>query len=239
MEVGAMASKGRFGRLLRSSVQALLAPAEDPRERYADPASQQRFRLDEIRAAEARLTVTIARLSTQRDLASQQADALGRRALDALSQGSEESAQSALRHQWRLESDVAQFDRQLAALQREEQSLAAAADRLAAQIESNRSREQVAAARHSAAKAQVAAGEALSGLGAAFPPAGTVEQIEKEAERLEYRAAAIDEMLADGLLGPPAAGRRITEDRAGDQDEIERRLQRMRALLGRTPSGES
>ncbi len=37
-----MAMKGRFGRLLKSSVQALMAPADDPRATYADPIQQQR-----------------------------------------------------------------------------------------------------------------------------------------------------------------------------------------------------
>lgn len=226
-----MAMKGRFGRLLKSTVQALMTPADDPRATYADPIQQQRALLGELRAAEARLTVTKARLVTQRDRAADQARTLEQHARQALATGREDLARIALQRQWVIGAEAAQLNRQIAALEREESALVVCGQRLSAQIEALRSREQIAAARHSAAQAQVAAGEALTGLGAGADAARRIERIEDAAERLEARAGAIDEMLAAGLFGETAG----VAAGALAVAEIEARLTRLKTELAAAP----
>lgn len=226
-----MGSKGRFGRLLKSSVTALLAPADDPRAAYADPLQQQRALLAEVHAAAARLVVTKARLITQRDQAQGQARQLEHHARQALAAGREGIARSALQRQALVESETEPLNRQIAALEHEELALSLAGQRLSAQIEAICHREQIAAARHSAARAQVAASEALSGLGGNAETARRLERIEEAADRLEARAGAIDELLATGLLGDPATlpGQALAEA------EIDFRLARLKAELAAAP----
>lgn len=215
-------SAGRLTRFLKSSVDALLAPAEDPRTIYADPAQQQRQLLLQLGGARQRLRVSRERLEAQRIEAVEHARGLQVQARHALIAEREDLARFALHRQRIIHDEIVHLDRQVTALQREETHLSVVEQRLRAQIESLRSREQMAEARRTAAEAQVAVGEVLSGAGVATNDTDLVARIERDAEEMEARARAIEELMAAGVLGigaEPGAG-----PFTGYDPEIEERL---------------
>ena len=197
--------KGRLGRFLRSSADSLLAPAEDPRRRFIDPAQQQHDLLLHVQSATVRLTETRERLEHQRLAIYQSAEQLDNEARLALIKNREDLARLALRRQRLCLTEIAKFDRQIQGIGSEEQQLAEIERQVIAQIEATRMRAEMAVARRSAAEAQVAAGEALSGIGTWAESTEHVERLERDAEDLQARADAIEELLGLGLLGQPIA----------------------------------
>ena len=195
------AQSNRFGRFLKSSVTTLLQPAEDPRKSNATPEQEQQRLLAQVHGATARLSATRERLQQQRAGVAESIETLDNEARQSVRAGHEEFARLALQRQRAGQAELVQLDRQIASLRREEDRLAAIGQRVNAQIEAVRAREQLAAARHSAAQAQVAVGEALSGFGSIASDTGLIEQIERDAEVLEARADAIEELTVAGILG--------------------------------------
>lgn len=224
-------SVGRFGRLLRSAFDSLMAPAPDPRAIYAEPSARRRDLIDQARTATERLAETRARLESRRDESRQWTAALEERARQAMAVGDEAAARAALERAAQAQTAFVPLGRQIAALREDEARLAAALSRSAAQLELLVAREQLAATRHSAAQARVAVGEALSGLDA---PAGMppIERIERETTRLQARAEAIEELLGDNYF----SGAQHAFIQPGDADDhaIDARL----AALARQLAGE-
>jgi len=231
------AQTNRFGRFLKSSVSALLQPAEDPRKSDITPEHGQQKLLAQVRNASARLAVIRERLQKQRATVAESNEALDGEARHALRSGQEELARLALQRQRIGMTELTHLDRQIAGLRREEDRLAAIGQRVFTQIEAVRAREQMAAARHSAAKAQVAVGEALSGFGSIAGDTGVIEQIERDAEALEARADAIEELTSAGILGEANgffARPEMAESGRRTDDEIERRLDQLKTELKST-----
>lgn len=187
--------------------------------------------LAQVRKATVRLTSTRERLEVQRATVAESMVAMDGEARTALRAGQEELARLALQRQRTCGLEVTQLDRQIAGLRREEDRLAGIGQRVSAQIEALRAREQMAAARHSAAQAQVAVGEALSGLGSFTSDSGLVEQIERDAEAMEARADAIEELTTAGILGERIGSYPGARTAGVGDEEIERRLQQLKTEL--------
>ncbi len=82
-------------------------------------------------------------------------------------------------------------------------------------IEAFRTRKETIKAQYSAAEAQVKIGEAATGISEEMADVGlAIERAEEKTERLRARAAAIDELVAEGTL----------EEFAGRTDVVEREL---------------
>lgn len=218
------APSGRFARFLRVAVNTLLTPAKDPRTVYADPAQQQRGLLEQVRMAQQRLAATRTRLEEQRAAAVENARRLENQARQALTAGHDDLARLALRRERIVLTEIAHLEGQIGALQREEEQLATIDQRLSARIDALRAREQMAAARHTAARAQIAVGEALSGVAEMGDDGARVERIERDADELEARAGAIDELIGHRVLGGEPS---LAADFPGDAD-IEERLAALR-----------
>ena len=214
---------GKFGRVLRSSLTSLLTPAEDPRDTFADPIQRQRALREQVRAAIAGAQAARTRLEDQRAAAEATLPELEQYARAALSSRREDLARNALRRRQVTVAAIAQISQHIALLDGELQRLAMVDQQIGTQLDAIAAREQLAAARRSTAQAQIEVGEALSGV--RDEPAGAMEELERDAETLEARAAAIDELLAAGVLGNSA------RDFETDQ-EIERQLATLRQELG-------
>lgn len=227
-------SKNRLGRFLKSSVDAFLTPAENPRENLADPEQQQKVLLEHVRTAALKLGATRQRLEAQRSGADELVATLDAEARKALQIGRDDLARLALQRQRSGLADIDQLNQQIAGLRQEEQHLGLVGQRIGARIEAARAREQLAAARHSAAQAQVAVGEVLSGIGAFPGEINLAERIERDAEDLEARATAIEELIATGVLGRGLLGGANAD--AAPDDEIERRLEALRNEMAGQPS---
>jgi phage shock protein A len=147
----------------------------------------------------------------------------------ALVAGREDLARIALKRRQVAASAIDQLGRQIAALDAELHRLALVDQQMSAQLDAIAAREQLAALRRSTAQAQIEIGEALSGVNGSPPDAPGIEEIEREAEALESRAAAIDELMAAGVLGGSAWAAPAAS--ATDQ-EIERHLAALRDEIG-------
>jgi len=183
----------------RSSVRALLAPAEDPRQR--GDARRQHELLGAVRLAASELGAARDRLGRRaRDLEGglPALEALARAALAA---GDRVAARAALRRHVLASAQAAALAVQAREIEGEQRRLAAVEQRLLARIESVRAREQVAAARLDAAEAQVRINEALTGLSGELGELGlAVAEAERTAGALRARSDAIEELVHDGTL---------------------------------------
>jgi phage shock protein A len=220
---------GRFGKLLKSSVGSLLTPAEDPRATYADPVQRQRALREQVRAATASAQAARTRLQLQRATAEAGLSELEQAARSALAAGREDLARIALKRRHVCTMSIAQLAQQIAAMDAELHRLAVVDQQVVAQLDAIAAREHLAAVRRSTAQAQIEIGEVLTGVTGATAGAPAIEQLERDAEALEARAAAIDELMAAGVLGD-SVGAMPGEVEA--DLEIERQLVALRQEIG-------
>jgi phage shock protein A len=220
---------GRFGKLLKSSLGSLMTPAQDPRATFADPIQRQLALREQVQAASAGVQAARGRFEAQRTAAEASLPELESAARAALVAGRDDLARIALKRRHVLATSVDQLHRQIAALDGELHRLALIDQQITAQLNTFAAREQLAALRRSTAQAQIEIGEALSGVNGSPADVPGIEEIEREAEALESRAAAIDELMAAGVLG----GSVWVTPAAPDTDgEIERQLAALRQEIG-------
>ena len=220
---------GRFGKLFKSSIGSLLTPAEDPRAVYADPIQRQRALREQVRAAMVNAQTARNRLELQRAAAEASLAELEQAARSAVAAGREDLARIALKRRQVSAASIAQLGQQIAAMDVELHRLAVVDQQVSAQLDAIAAREHLAAVRRSTAQAQIEIGEALTGVAGAVPGAPAIEQLERDAEALEARAAAIDELMAAGVLGDPAVA--MPGENQSEQ-EIERQLAALRDEIG-------
>ena len=183
----------------RSSVRALLAPAEDPRRR-GDPRRQHEL-LGAVRLATGELRAARERIQGRRGEIESGLPALETLARAALAAGDAVAARAALRRHVLATVQAAALAVQAREIEGEERGLAVVEQRLLSRMESVRAREQVAEARRDAAEAQIRINEALTGLSAELGELGAaVAQAERSAGALRARSEAIEELVQDGTL---------------------------------------
>jgi phage shock protein A len=192
----------------RSSVRALLAPAEDPR-RSGDSRRQHEL-LGAVRLATSELRAARERIQDRRREMESGLPALEELARAALAAGDRVAARAALRRHVLATAQAAALAVQAREIEGEEQGLAVVEQRLLSRMESVRARQQVMAARRDAAEAQVRINEALTGLSGELGDLGAaVAQAERSAGALRARSDAIEELVQDGTLelagGEPAS----------------------------------
>ncbi len=226
----------RVGRLLRSWLAPLLGSAESPADTLAYAYERQLELLQQARRSVVEVATARRRLQLQAARYREDADRLRGEAEAAVERGDDEAARAVLGRRHLALAQLDDLEQQMANLQREEQRLADAEARLAAQIEAFRTRKELLGARYSVAEAQVRVGEALSGLSREMGDVALATQrMEEQTRELEARAAAVGEMVDEGLL-PDASGARQDRlareiDRLALGDRVEEELA---ALKGRT-----
>lgn len=229
-----MSLLGRAKLLVKTSVGAMLAPAEDPRQSFAFAYQRQRELLAKVQDSLADVRASRDRVEARAKEVEELLPGLQEQARTAVIGGREDLARLALR---RRQAAVAQLDalrEQGREVEREEGGLALIEQRLATQIEAFYARQEVIAARYSAAEAQVRINEALTGVSQELSDLGdALERAEASAETMRARAAAIDELMESGILespGAPASEFGVELERAVDEqleaisDEFRRRL---------------
>ncbi|HET8523295.1 MAG TPA: PspA/IM30 family protein [Thermomicrobiales bacterium] len=225
----------RFGKLVKTSMDSLLSPPEDPRDVYADALERQRALLDDVRralldigAAKQRLIGRIAEAEVTLPLLQQQART-------ALAAGREDLARLALQRRQFAANEMQTLERQVVEVEQEEQRLALVEQRLAAQLDAISARQQVIAARHTAVDAQVRIGEALSGVSDELTDvAQDLSRTEQETALLQARASAITDLVDSGsLASADLSGFGPFDQPAsfGSTHEIERDLEALRREL--------
>jgi len=196
-------SSRRFRNVLANALGSLMEPAENPRQSSADadPYQRQQLLLMQVHQALQDLETTRRRFMQQAATAQAQAEDLKEQAIDALNAGRDDMARPALRRRSTFVAEIAALEQHIQEILSEEERLAQLEQKLGAQIEILRARQQLAAARRTAAGAQVRIGEALYGVSDELTDVAlALDQNEQETEMLQARANAITDLAGRGSL---------------------------------------
>jgi phage shock protein A len=227
-----------FGLSAKGWVDALFKPAEDPRQAFTRPDQSPGKLLEAIRQALAAASASRISLEGRAAQLAAKLRTLEGQAREALVAGREDLARLALQRRQAIEEALRALERQAATVQREEHRLALVEQQLMSQIEQLQTRRQVLAAEYTAAEAQVRIQEALSGVSRELADVGnTLQQAEEEAARLQARSAAINDLIATGVLEVPGVPAPGTVEREIAQVEGERAVEDRLARLKREVDG--
>ncbi len=128
-------------------------------------------------------------------------DRLGEQAEEAMNQGREDLARTALERRSGLEQEITALRGQFDSLQQQEANLLENERRMTARVAAFRTQKETLKASYSASSAQVKANESVAGLSADFNGVGgAIEQAKDKVLQMQARAAATDELIARGVV---------------------------------------
>ena len=222
--------------LLRKSTSAALAPAPDPRVTHLTSHQKQRALLNQVAKAGKEVTAAKERLRAAADAVRAKLPAMEEQARQELKAGRESMARLALQRRQVVINELQTLERQLAEVEKEDAALAMIEQRLSGQIEAFAARQEVIKARFSAAEAQVRINEAMTGVSQDFADlTATLQRAEHTTDEMQARATAIDRLVQGGDLdaisfgtGSDAIDRRYQS--LGAYEDVERQLDALRQL---------
>ena len=222
--------------LLRQGASAALAPAPDPRVTHLTSHQKQRALLNQVAKAGKEVTAAKERLRAAADAVRAKLPAMEEQARQELTAGRESMARLALQRRQVVINELQTLERQLAEVEKEDAALAMIEQRLSGQIEAFAARQEVIKARFSAAEAQVRINEAMTGVSQDFADlTATLQRAEHTTEEMQARATAIDRLVQGGDLdaisfgtGSDAIDRRYQS--LGADEDVERQLDALRQL---------
>ena len=150
--------------LLRSLIDALFAPAEDPREGSSTGRRRQAELLGRVRDARASIEATRTTLEREMEPSREEIKRLRDEARRLLRDDREDVARLVLRRRQAAVEHVRFLEEQIAYVDRDAQALAAAEYMLRTEVAASAAHKDVATARFDAAEARVTVSEALSGI---------------------------------------------------------------------------
>ena len=221
--------------ILKSWIKALFAPAKDPRE---GPPSGRRRQADLLaRVRDARERIEATRTTLEREMESSRGETARLRdeARRLLHDDREDVARLVLRRRQAAVQHMRFLEEQIAHVDRDAQSLAAAEYMLRAEVAASATHKDVATARFDAAEARLTVSEALSGISdELLDLPSTTGLTDERAEYMQARADAIDELEGLGVFSysavGPVNGSRIED---GDLDEeVEMLLEELKCGMG-------
>ncbi|HET9780818.1 MAG TPA: PspA/IM30 family protein [Candidatus Dormibacteraeota bacterium] len=214
--------------LLAKGANVALAPAPDPRVTHQTTHQKQRALLNQVIKATREVTTAKERLKATADDVRAKLPAMEDQARNELRLGHEAAARVALQRRQVVANELATLERQLAEVEKEEAALIIIEQRLSGQIEAVAARQEVIKARYSAAEAQVRMNEAMTGVSQDFADlTAALQRAEQTTEAMQARATAIDRLVEEGDL--ESIGLATVPDAAAD-DDVERRLNALREL---------
>jgi phage shock protein A len=224
--------------IFKAKTSKMLDKAEDPRETLDYSYEKQLELLQKVKRGIVEVTTSKKRLELQAQKIRDDAAHLDDQARRALGAGREDLARVVLQRKATATEQLAGLQTQVENLSMEQQKLTDAESRLAAKVESFRTRKEVIKATYSAAEAQVRIGEAVSGISEEMTDVGmAIDRAENKTQQLQARAVAIDELVNTGVLADPTLGggssdvdRELARLSAGSQ--VDDDLARLRAELG-------
>ena len=210
----------RMSTVFKAKMSRLLDRVENPHETLEYSYEKQLELLRNVKKGLTEVVASKKRLELQAGKLKQEAARLEQQAREALALGREDLARRALEQRSVALQQIEGLEQQIADIEQEQQKLEATEAKLRAKVEAFRSQKEVIKARYSAAEAQVRIGEAVTGLSEELADVGMViERAERKTENMKARAAAIDELVASGVLEDPIA----------PQDAIDRELAKLKA----------
>lgn len=230
----------RMTTVLKAKMNKLVERWEDPRETLEYSYQRQLELLQRVRRNLAEVATSRKRLELQVVRLKELAQRLEGQAKEALAAGREDLAVAALQRKAEIQQQVEGIERQAGELESEQKKLEAAEARLRAKVESFRAQKEVIKAQYSAAEAQVRIGEAASGLSEELADVGlAIERAQQKTEAMRARAAAIDELVASGVLedriatGGAGVGIEAELARLKASEQVKADLERLKREVGR------
>jgi phage shock protein A len=184
--------------------------------------------LANVRRALVEVTTSKHQIAAQIQRLEQRLPQLEDQARRAVAASRDDLARLALERRQRAARQLEELRRQLDEVTQEEQKVQQAERRFAASVEAFRARRDLLSARYTAAEAQYEAQAALAGLSGELTGIGAaVGRAEEKIDRMQARAAALDQLLA---------AERVEEEleRHTDQEEIEKKLAELKQAKGET-----
>jgi phage shock protein A len=228
----------RISTIFRAKANKALDRAEDPRETLDYSYQRQVEMLAKVRRGVADVATSRKRVELQMNQLQSQSAKLTEQAQKALGMGREDLAREALTRKSGLQGQVNDLTAQHAQLQREEEKLTLASQRLQAKVEAFRTRKETIKATYTAAEAQTRINEAFSGISEEMGDVGmAIQRAEDKTQQMQARAGAIDELIASGALDDASAigaGDDITREleAMSSQSDVETELAALRAATG-------
>ncbi|MCW2838599.1 MAG: phage shock protein [Aeromicrobium sp.] len=209
--------------------------ADDPqalKDRLDETYRTQTALLRQVRRGVADVATSRKRVEMQLATIAQQAAQLDDVARQAVANGNDDDARAALTRKVQLEQAAADLRVRRDDLVAEEDKLGRTATKIEQDVESFRVRKDTLAARHSAAAARVEINSATTGINSSVSEVGqAMEAAERRTRELESTADAVDELVAEGVVGRPgesadaALARQF--DAALDSAEVDRQLEQL------------
>jgi phage shock protein A len=225
--------------VIKAKISRMLDRAEDPGETLDYGYQKQVEMLQNVKKGIADVVTAKKRLQMQSGKLEQQVVKLDTQARQALAQGNEPLARTALERKTLAQTELQTLDSQVKELEGQQEQLTANEQKLRQKIEQFRTKKEVIKAQYSAAEAQVRIGEAASGVGEEMADLGlAMQRAEDKTEQMRARAGAVEELEAAGTfdditqLGPGEddIDRQLKELTSGAQVDDE--LAKMKAELG-------
>jgi phage shock protein A len=230
---------GRMSTVIKAKISKMLDRAEDPGETLDYGYQKQVEMLQNVKKGIADVVTAKKRLQMQSGKLEQQVVKLDTQARQALAQGNEPLARTALERKTLAQTELQTLDVQVKELEQQQEQLTANEQKLRHKIEQFRTKKEVIKAQYSAAEAQVRIGEAATGVGEEMADLGlAMQRAEDKTEQMRARAGAVEELEAAGTfdditqLGPGEddIDRQLKELTSGAQVDDE--LAKMKAELG-------
>ncbi|MGH9069170.1 MAG: PspA-associated protein PspAA [Acidimicrobiales bacterium] len=235
----------RLSLVFQQKANAALDKAENPAEALDLSYQKMLEQLQQVRRSIADVLTAQKRMEGQRASLSQQYDKLQGQAKQALSQGQDQLARTALERAQVVSSQVESMGPQIDQLRTQESQLELTGQKLAAKVEAFRAQRDTMKAQYTAAKASTQAMEGITGLSEQMGDISLmVERAQDKVTTLQARAAAVGELSESGALDNMAIGQGAGDDidrqlRAiGSTGAVDAQLEAMKAQLGQGSGAE-
>jgi len=226
---------GRFLFLVRSKLNALLNRASDPSAELDYSYEQLRDELQDVTRGIADVTTQKKRLEIHRRRLRENVEKHDTQARSALQQGREDLARRALEKKQVHVGQISELTAQIDDLQETQDRLVGKRAELSSQVEQFRTKKETMKARYEAAEASARVSEAFTGAGDTMADVHrSIERATERTERMEARAAALEELEESGdLESVLAEGDSIDRelDRLSSERAVENELATLRAEM--------
>jgi phage shock protein A len=236
---------GRMSTVVKAKISKLLDKSEDPGETLDYGYNKQLEHLQNVKKGIADVVTSKKRLQMQSSKLEQQVVKLDTQARQALSQGKEDLARTALERKTVAQTELQSLDQQVTELEAQQQALTDSEAKMRAKIEAFRTKKEVIKAQYSAAEAQVKISEAATGVGEEMADVGlAIQRAEDKTEQMRARAGAVEELEAAGTfedltqLGPAQDDIDRQLSQLGTGQQVDDELAKMKAELGSGSGGD-
>ena len=192
--------------MLKAGVDSLLEPADDPRKTFSDPWQRQQELLERVQQALAQNLALRSRLERRIDYLQASLPRLAEPARQAVSAGRDDQGRLALQQRQLALLEQKSLQETAQQVRVEGQRISIIEQRLTAQAEALRVRQEMSAARYTAAESQGIVQEVLNGFSKELADMGrALERTEYKTEHMQALASAIEGFVDGAALELPSA----------------------------------